>query len=425
MNYPFWEVPLIGGGLVIGLIAIIHVFISHFAVGGGLFLVLTERRAITDGDPALLAYAKSHSLFFLLLTVVLGAVSGVGIWFSIGLVHPDATSLLIRTFVWAWAIEWTFFLVEIVSILIYYATWERLDSLTHNVIGWIYFISAYLSLVVITAILSFMLTPGGWLESKSFWAGFLNPSYFPSVIVRTGAAVALAGLYAIFTASLLQDIGLRKKIVGNCSRWVMASIPFLIIGGIWYTLLIPRKSVEIATGGAPAVTLFTGLIVLLSLIIFTFAYLLGFHYPSSFTPPLALLFLILGFMVTGFTEWTREAVRKPYIIYDYMYSNTILKGELGDLQDRPLLETAKWASVHEVNEMNSLLAGRELFRLECQICHTVNGYNGIKPLISGWTEEDIYDALGKLDRLKTFMPPFVGSDDERKALAKWLSSLKR
>jgi hypothetical protein len=43
MNYPVWEVPYWGGGMLIGIIAIAHVFIAHFAVGGGLFLPLTER----------------------------------------------------------------------------------------------------------------------------------------------------------------------------------------------------------------------------------------------------------------------------------------------------------------------------------------------------------------------------------------------
>jgi len=43
---------------------------------------------------------------------VVGAVTGVGIWFTIGLIAPEATSNLIHTFVWVWAIEWVFFLVE-------------------------------------------------------------------------------------------------------------------------------------------------------------------------------------------------------------------------------------------------------------------------------------------------------------------------
>src|SRR5512139_2437066 len=98
MNYPVWDVP--SSGLLIALIAVLHVFISHFAVGGGLFLVVTERKARRANDAALLAYVRRHSRFFVLLTLVLGAITGVGIWFTIGLVHPAATSSLILTWVW-------------------------------------------------------------------------------------------------------------------------------------------------------------------------------------------------------------------------------------------------------------------------------------------------------------------------------------
>ena len=36
MNYPVWDVAF-GAGLLIAVVAILHVFVSHFAVGGGLF----------------------------------------------------------------------------------------------------------------------------------------------------------------------------------------------------------------------------------------------------------------------------------------------------------------------------------------------------------------------------------------------------
>ena len=58
MNYPVWEPYMLGGGMVIGIIAILHVFVSHFAVGGGLFLPLTERKAYRENNPALLEYVK-------------------------------------------------------------------------------------------------------------------------------------------------------------------------------------------------------------------------------------------------------------------------------------------------------------------------------------------------------------------------------
>ncbi len=85
MNYPVWEVPFLGGGLLIAAVAIVHVFISHFAVGGSFFLVLTERKAYREGDDHLLRHARESALFFILLTLVFGALTGVGIWFAIGL----------------------------------------------------------------------------------------------------------------------------------------------------------------------------------------------------------------------------------------------------------------------------------------------------------------------------------------------------
>ena len=50
MNYPVWYVPTFGGGLLIALVAIVHVFVSHFAVGGGLYLVMSERKAIREQE---------------------------------------------------------------------------------------------------------------------------------------------------------------------------------------------------------------------------------------------------------------------------------------------------------------------------------------------------------------------------------------
>jgi cytochrome bd-type quinol oxidase subunit 1 len=128
MNYPFWDVPHIGGAWVIGLIAIFHVMISHFAVGGGLYLVLAERKALREGRKEWLVMLRGHSKFFLVLTGVFGAVSGVGIWFSIGLAHPEATSALIHNFVFAWALEWVFFMIELTTAAVYYYTWGRVSD---------------------------------------------------------------------------------------------------------------------------------------------------------------------------------------------------------------------------------------------------------------------------------------------------------
>ena len=109
MEYPVWHLYEWGGGLLIALIATVHVFVSHFAVGGGLFLVLTERKAYREDSELILGYAKSYTRFFLLLTMVFGGLTGVAIWFVISVLAPGPTSTLIHTFVFGWATEWVCF----------------------------------------------------------------------------------------------------------------------------------------------------------------------------------------------------------------------------------------------------------------------------------------------------------------------------
>ena len=219
MNYPVWELEL-GGGLLIALVAVTHVFVSHFAVGGGLFLVVSERRAARRGDVAMLAWLRRHTKFFALVTLVFGAITGVGIWFTIGLVHPVATSALIHTFVWGWAIEWVFFFVEIAAALLYLASWDRVDRGTHLAIGWIYFASAFGSVFVVNGILSFMLTPGAWLETRAFADGFFNPTFWPSLLVRALGAMAFAGTY-VFVTAWKEAPELRTRLARWAAAWVV------------------------------------------------------------------------------------------------------------------------------------------------------------------------------------------------------------
>jgi len=425
MNFPVWDVPLIGGGLLIGIIAILHVYVAHFAVGGGLYLVWTEARAVRAQDDALLSYVRRHSSFFVLVVLVFGAVSGVGIWWSIGLVHPPATSTLIHTFVWGWAIEWVFFFVEIAAAFVYYYGWDRLDRRTHLAVGWIYFGAAWLSLFVINGILTFMLTPGRWLETRTFADAFFNPSMLPSAVIRTASAIALAGLYALLTASVIPDEPLRHRVTRYSAAWVLLGAVIIPIAGAWYIGSIPAAAREISMGGAPAVTIFAGLSILLSVLVVGITYLGPFRHPHFSNVLLAGLLAMLGLGVTGVTEWVREAVRKPYVIYGYMYSNGILKEQVSRLTETGVLPVAKWVKTAAAEPGRELDAGAEVFRVSCRNCHTIDGYNGIRLMVKGWREDFIDFQLSRLDELKGFMPPFAGTPAERHALARWLLEVGR
>ena len=423
MEYPFWDIPLIGGGMLIGTIAILHVFVSHFAIGAGLFLVLTERKARQEGDSALLEYLKRHSTFFILVVLVFGAVSGVGIWWAIGLVHPSATSALIHIFVWAWAIEWVFFVIELLAAFIYYYGWNRLDARTHMTVGWIYFAGAWLSLFMINGILTFMLSTGKWPETRSIVDAFFNPTMLPSLVVRTAVTIALAGLYALITASAEADESLREKVVKYASKWVLVGMSIIPIGGIWYISRIPDQAREISMGGAPVVTLFAASSILFSAFVFLATLVGPFLFPRRFHVTFAFVIVALGLMTTGVTEWVREAVRKPYIIYNYMYSNAIRAEETQKVWEQGVLGSAKWALLTEQDRHNPLVMGEKVFRFSCQSCHTVNGFNGIKFAVKGWEKDFLDMQIQKLDQLKGYMPPFLGNDEERKALVEWLYSL--
>lgn len=414
---------MLGGGLIIGIIAILHIFVSHFAVGGGLFLPLTERKAYRENNPALLEYVKSHTKFFVLVVLVFGAVSGVGIWWSISLVNPEATATLIHVFVWGWAIEWVFFIVEIAAAFIYYYGWDRMDPKTHLTVGWIYFVAAWMSLFVINGILAFMLTPGDWLETRSFAAAFFNPSMLPSCLLRTAVSVALAGVYGLVTAAVIRDVALRMDVIRYAAKWVLAGTFVIPLGGVWYIATLPQMAREISMGAAPAVTIFAGLSIFFSLLVVLFTFFGPYEHPRYFNLTSAFVIAVLALSSTAVTEWVREAVRKPYIIYDYMYANTLRLDDVDRVRREGVLRSALWVRNHEVDPARPARSGEEIFRVQCAACHTVDGYNSIRFAVKGWSRQMIDYQLLHLNELKGFMPPFVGTEEERRALTKWLEEL--
>ncbi|HBC46736.1 MAG TPA: hypothetical protein DCZ43_06790, partial [candidate division Zixibacteria bacterium] len=79
----------------------------------GFFLAVEVGYAYRTNDTEYLKYLRDHAWFFILITVVYGAITGVGIWWTIGLASPLATETLIHTFVFGWALEYVAFLIEL------------------------------------------------------------------------------------------------------------------------------------------------------------------------------------------------------------------------------------------------------------------------------------------------------------------------
>ncbi len=424
MNYPVWELNTAGGGLLIALIAIIHVYIAHFAVGGGLLLVVTEIKARQLGSKALLDYTRRHARFFMVLTMVGGGVTGVGIWFVIGLLNPSATSLLIHTFVFGWAAEWVCFGGEIAALLVYYYGFERLAPRDHLKVGWLYFVFAWLSLFWVNGIIDFMLTPGRWLRTGSFWDGFFNPTMLPALGFRTALALTLAGVFGLVTAVWMKGLAQedRRVLVSCHARWLLAPMVFAALCGLWYWQALPGEVQAMIAGRSPELGPYFNALWIFALIIMAAGVLCLARLRAPARRILAVLLLIIALLEMGAFEFLREGARRPFAVYGLMYANAIAVADREKIDREGLLTHARWVSQKKITEENRSAMGREIFRLQCSACHSLGGVlNDILPLTQKFSPWAMEAQLNGQGRLLDYMPPFMGTADERKALAQYIA----
>lgn len=421
MNFPVWDLQWAGGGFLIATIAVFHVYIAHFAVGGGLFLVLTEMMGYRKNSPGILEYTRRHTKFFLLVTMVLGGITGVGIWFTISLIAPAATSQLIHTFVFAWAIEWVFFLGEIVALFIYFYTFGKMQRKEHLTIGWLYFFFGWMSLFMINGIIGFMLTPGDWLNTRDIWDGLFNPSFWPSLAFRTCIAVILAGLYGFVTATWEKDQDLREALVRHCALWLLAPFAFLLLSGWWYVSVLPETPQAMVLGANPEIAPFLQAFIWISAILFAGGLIMAVRMPAAIKRPMALVLLVIGLAYMGSFEWIREAGRRPYLIHGFMYSNAITVGTEEAIAAEGFLHSSGWNQHAVITAENKLAAGREMFRGQCSACHSIGGpMNDIRPLTAQFDEFGMESMITGMGKIYEYMPRFVGTNEERSALAAYL-----
>lgn len=436
MEYPFFEVPRLGGGMLIALVAISHILIAHFAVGGGIYMAVTHWLAIRRGDELLLRYLRDHSRFLILLAFVAGAVSGVGIWITIGLVSPAATSRLVHNFVWGWAAEYAFFVSEIVAGYVYYYGWGRLSSRQQLAAGWIYAISAFMSLFIINGILTFMLTPSMWadmLASKAFnpnfgfWLGIFNDTFWPSLVLRTISSLALAAIFVAVIVNVQRKYSRdEKQRIINIGAYYMIPLVLMPPAAIWYFGELPRDVRTLAFGGAVAMTLFMAFGVAASLMIGGYAYFGLLRRKRYINLETSLLLLAIAFVATGSMEFVREGIRKPYLIYGVLYSNGIpatpewkerMRRE-GSLAQMPFIR-APGQTVDDIRRLSLCEAGELVYRAQCRICHESNGSNALEPLVRDKSRMWLLRTTSELDRVRHFMPPFLGDDFELKAVVEY------
>lgn len=350
MSYPWWNVPYLTSPMVIAIVAVVHVLVSQYAVGGGILLARENRFALKRSDSDYRKYWKAHAKFFILLTVVFGSVTGVGIWWTIGLASPLATEELIRIFVFGWAIEWVFFVLELVAAFGFYYFWDKLPKGTHAAMGWIYAVAAWISLVLITGITAFMLNSrglfGDWTQTGGFWYAFFNRQFIPQTLIRTGISLMLATFYIYMhiTWGSAND-KLRDKTIRRMRLPSIVGVILMVVGVGGWLVFLPQSSLMMLERAA-AMNLFLGLFAAASAGILLLLWLGPFRAPQKMNFTSSLSLFLLGVAAIGSSEFVREGVRKPYLIDQVVYGNQILVDQSGPISRSGFLNSGVWTGLY-------------------------------------------------------------------------------
>jgi mono/diheme cytochrome c family protein len=438
--YPTWNEPFIGNGWVVGIIATVHVLFSHTAVGAALFFTYLATIAYRDDRPELLDYIKSYGLFLLIFSYVLGSITGPGIWYSTTVASPRGISALIHSFVWKWATEWVFFVIEVVGVYLIVYLVGKVDRRTHLKIAWIFGLASLTTMLIIIGILSFMMWPGKeqWFAEGGYLYGFYGSNTFAHLAMRLAfmftmtavvGGIIVAGIKdARFKAEMARRLGILGLVSGAAG--------FLLLK--WYMGTLPAGTEVVVQNRLPA---YFDESMAITLAIIAIYFIVTMIRPrllvTSVAATMTVVILVFGLWPE---ETARESIRKPYVAGQYLYSNQIVARDvpgMGITSELPILAEHGVLATHPfipeglrtVTPENAVAAGEAVALTMCSNCHNLSE-TGIRPLRDYFGE--VTDVAAIKAYLKAalstgatmYMPAMPLKDDEFEALAVYIAWLE-
>jgi hypothetical protein len=325
----------------------------------------------------------------------------------------------------------------VTGIFIYYYTLNKVDRRTHLKIGWIFAVTSWITMVIITGILSFMLSPGRWPETGGFFDGFFNQTYWPQLILRTTVMFAISATYAVAVATRLTNDETKRLVIKTASQWGFAGL--LIASGalFWYLQALPEASRGLMGMIVPQ-GLKTGILAAWGAMLAYF--LFSRVKPLSVKLVPAIAAIVVLFIGIWSAERTREMIRKPYVISSYLYSNQVIgkgiapkgvQAEIERINNEGILRVSPFVpdGLRDFTGGNRLQAGRMIALIECSACHVLD-HTGLRPLPQMVKKLNLTDAEVAGNILTAlggfpYMPPFTGTEAEKAALAAFLVSLNK
>ncbi|MEO2035360.1 MAG: cytochrome c [Planctomycetaceae bacterium] len=422
LYYPINDFGPLMKGLVIGGLGIFHVFLAQFAIGGGMLACWFEWLHGTGRSTLSREFIDRYFRVLVLISFVLGAVTGVAMWFTTIQISPRTIGLMVQEFHWIWAIEWTFFCLEVVAGYCFYRCGHRLNHRTRMALLVTYSAAAWFSLFWINGILAWQLTPGEWLKSGDVFDGFFNPGFPPSLIFRTITSLTIAALVAAVVVNLIPGWS-RTERESLMQRIAVLLLPMtaMPILGLWYFGTMPSDSQAWLMGGSVAMMMFLVMAVGASTLIGGYAVFGLWKQKLFVNGATATLLLALAFAATAGGEFVREGVRKPYTVRNVLYSNSMTPDDVRHLREVGCTTNDPWPLRDAADYPNpQLQLGAHVYRVHCSICHTLDGANALSHLSSTWSTEQKRINIAQLQRTRNFMPPFAGTPEELEALVQML-----
>jgi mono/diheme cytochrome c family protein len=439
MDFPSFQVPDVGHGMTIGTNAVIHVIVSHgVAIGLFFFIWVTELIGYLRRDPVWDRYARFAIVPTAVVITSLGAITGVGIWFTIGTLAPRAASSMLRNFFWPWWLESWDFLLEEIILLCYYLLWEKLSTprgkLIHLSLGFSYVAAAFVSTLLITGIIGFQLTPDSWLWDQSRWIAWNNPSLWPQTFLRFFGGLTLGSVLAPGLLFFWRKEPDQEKLAlfrrRSLRLYGVATIVFFaatLVSWLWYFSRIePTFRINfrfaILTSHLSQVPhwfwiflgVSAGLVLLLAVI-----NVVGWRLGAKVVVIPALLGAIA--LTAGF-ERMREFMRGPYVMASWLYASEWTAMETARFEDQGLLPQLYWLHASSPNP-SARQASHALFGNSCTTCHTAGGLNAIRDRVAGRPPDGIAAIINHTNEMVPWMPPFAGNRDESELMAQYFYDL--
>ncbi|WP_127470305.1 cytochrome c [Thiomicrorhabdus aquaedulcis] len=388
--YPTWYEPGVGSGWVVGIIATFHVLASHTSVGAALLFAYLSHRAYKEDRDDLLDFVKKYGLFLMVFTYVAGSITGPGIWYSTTVASPNGIGALIHSFVWKWATEWVFFVIEVVGVYMIVYLVGKVDKKTHMKISVIFGAASLATMIIIVGILSFMMMPGkeAWFED----GGYLNGFYGTNTFIQTGMRMAfmftMTAIVGGIVVASIKDPAFKKEMTRKLG-WL--GIISTLVGAAlfqWYLTSVPSQALLVMENRLPD---YFGPSILIVL-----AGTLSYFIITMLQPKLLVAgfagFMTVTFLVAGLwpEETARESMRKPWVAGQYVYSNQVIGRDVPGMDIKsqlPIIEKVGILKAHpftpdhlkEVNAGNQIQAGEFIAMTYCSNCHSPSE-TGIRPL---------------------------------------------